>query len=223
MKHHPFVSAIEAAFHGSLNDEIAIGMKAYLRNQFECLGIKKPVRVDLLKPYTAAFKSFSKEEWPKIILEIWQLPFREFQYAAMELCRTKSKAFSPEHLPLFEKLVTTRSWWDTVDFVASNLMGELFRKHPELIKEAIHRWMSTENFWLHRTAIIFQLKYGVKTNEKLLFQLCAHYAEEREFFIRKAIGWALRQYSKSNPKAVRSFIENHKLSPLSLKEASKYI
>ncbi len=209
--------------HRHLDDETAIGMKAYLRDQFECLGVKKPLRAIIIKAFVQEFRSFSDSEWPLIVEQLWQLRFREFQYMAMEFCRMKSKSFQPEHLPLFERMITDKSWWDTVDFVASNLIGELFRRHPEWISPAIEKWTTTDNFWLHRTCIIFQLKYGKRTDSTLLFDLCRRYAGEKEFFMRKAIGWALRQYSKSNPGAVRDFIRKQKLSPLSLKEASKYI
>lgn len=223
MKTHPLVKAIEKEFVNHLDDENAIGMKAYMRDQFDFLGLKKPLRAELLKPVFDSFKAVNSDEWPLIVQQVWNLKFREFQYVAMELCRKKSKDFQAGHLPLLEKMILEKSWWDTVDFVASNLVGDLFKRHPELIDKTISKWLKTENFWLHRTAIIFQLKYGKHTDQQLLFSLCSRYAEEKEFFIRKAIGWALRQYSKSNPGSVRDYIKKQKLSPLSVKEASKYI
>jgi 3-methyladenine DNA glycosylase AlkD len=223
MKKHPFVQSVEEEMHRFSDEETAIGMKAYMRDQFEFLGVKKPFREIVLKKFTSEFRSIPDKEWMLIVQQMWKLPYREFQYMAMEFCKVKSKNFQPEHLPVFEHMVTDKSWWDTVDFLASNLIGELFRRYPELIAPTIKKWTATDNFWLHRTAIIFQLKYGKNTDEKLLFQLCSRYAKEKEFFIRKAIGWALRQYSKSNPAAVKSFLEKQQLSPLSVKEASKYI
>ncbi|MBL7923418.1 MAG: DNA alkylation repair protein, partial [Bacteroidia bacterium] len=162
-------------------------------------------------------------EWPQVAKQIWDLPRREYQYAAMELCAKKLKSYLPGHLELFEYMIQDRSWWDTVDFIAGTLVGGLFRMHPQLIGPAVMRWTAGPDFWFHRCSILFQLKYGKKTDAPLLFRLCRDFAGEKEFFIRKAIGWALRQYSKSEPAAVRDFIGRQKLSPLSRKEASKYI
>ncbi len=223
MKTHPFVKSVDNAMNSLSDEETALMMKAYMRDQFEFLGVKKPFRADVLKSFSTEFKSLPETEWPLIVQQLWKLPYREFQYMAMDFSRMKSKHFQPEHLPLFEHMITDKSWWDTVDFVAVNLIGELLRRNPELKKDTVKSWTSTNNFWLHRTALLFQLKYGKNTDEKLLFQLCTRYAKEKEFFIRKAIGWALRQYSKSNPDAVRLYTQQQPLSPLSLKEASKYI
>lgn len=223
MKLHPLSAKIIRTFESNLEDELAIGMKKYMRDKFDYLGIKSPTRAELLKPFFPEFKKLDEKEWMLVVEQLWNQKFREFQYAAMELCSKKTKAFEPDHLPFLEKMITEKSWWDTVDMVASNLIGEYFKKYPEKIPAAIARWTKTDNFWLHRTCIIFQLKYGSKTDQKLLFDLCSKYAGESEFFMRKAIGWALRQYSKFNPPAVSSFLKKQPLSPLSVREASKYL
>ncbi|MBK9402698.1 MAG: DNA alkylation repair protein [Bacteroidetes bacterium] len=132
MKTHPFVKSVDNAMNSLSDEETAIGMKAYMRDQFEFLGVKKPFREIVLKSFSTEFKSLPETEWPLIVQQIWKLPYREFQYMAMEFCRIKSKNFQPEHLPVFEHMVTDKSWWDTVDFLASNLIGELLRRNPEL-------------------------------------------------------------------------------------------
>lgn len=223
MKKHPFVIKTEKLFLNHADKETAAGMKAYMRDQFEFLGIKKTPRADLLKLILEEYKNFTAAEWPQIVRQLWQSGYREFQYISMELCRRRHKEFTAEHLTLFEHMITDKSWWDTVDFVAANLVGDLFRKDASLMRESIDRWIKSDNLWLHRSAIIFQLKYGKNTDARLLFDLCSRFAVEKDFFIRKAIGWALRQYSKSNPAAVRKYLEKQPLSSLSVKEASKYI
>lgn len=214
---------INGSFRTHRNEEIAIGMENYLRNQFECYGIKSPQRTELLRPYLISFKQLADDQWPEAVMSLWNFPQREMQYAAMECFYKRRKDYKPEHLGLIEQMIVTKSWWDTVDFIASNITGEFFKKYPELIHPTVERWTKSSNFWLHRVTIIFQLKYGVKTDKELLFKLCTLHSREKEFFIRKAIGWALRQFSKSNPADVRKYVKSHYLSPLSLKEASKYI
>lgn len=223
MKLHPFVTDCQRIFEAHLDDEKAIGMKAYMKDQFEYLGIKKPDRAELEKPLRKKFKELKADEWPIVIHQLWEMPFREYQYAALELLRLRAKELNASHVHLLEEMISQKSWWDTVDFIASNLVGVFLLQHEELRPGLVEKWTATGNFWFQRTCIIFQLKYGRKTDKKLLFELCTRYANEREFFLRKAIGWALRQYSKSDPQAVQNFIKRQPLSGLSLREASKYI
>ena len=223
MKNNPLTTKIIKTFNIHLDDELAIGMKAYMKGHFDYLGIKSPVRTEILKPFLPELKELETKEWMTVVDQLWNQKFREFHYAAMVFTHKKIKELQPEHLPFLEKMITEKSWWDSVDMVASNLIGAYFKMYPEKISGAVSRWTKTDNFWLHRTCIIFQLKYGDSTDQKLLFELCTKYAKEKEFFIRKAIGWALRQYSKFNPKAVEAFIQKQKLSPLSIREASKYL
>lgn len=223
MKNHTLTAKVIKKFNAHLDDELAIGMKAYMKGRFDYLGIKSPVRIEILKPFFPELRELETKDWMTVVDQLWDQKFREFQYAAMVFAHKKIKDLQPEHLPFLEKLITKKSWWDSVDMVASNLMGAYFKMYPEKIPSAITRWTKSDNFWLHRTCIIFQLKYGADTDHKLLFELCTKYAGEKEFFIRKAIGWALRQYSKSDPKAVKAFIQKQKLSPLSVKEGSKYL
>jgi 3-methyladenine DNA glycosylase AlkD len=127
-------------------------------------------------------------------------------------------------LEIFEYLIRTKSWWDTVDDIAANLVGPLLSDYPELIK-VMDSWIQDENIWIRRTALIFQLKWKKQTDTNRLFTYCGQVMHERDFFIRKAIGWALRQYSKTDPVAVKQFIQDNqfKLSPLSIKEGGKYV
>jgi 3-methyladenine DNA glycosylase AlkD len=218
-----FVKILRKEFSKHSDATVAPEMEAYMRNQFRFMGIKKPVREQLLRPYFSHFAKLDEQQWPEVISQLWDSPYRELQYAAMELCRKRKKDFLPEHLSLFRFMICKNSWWDTVDFIAANLVGDLLRQHPELTGNTVNQWSNSGNLWLQRTCILFQLKYGKATDRTLLFSLCTRFAGEQDFFIRKAIGWALRQYSKTEPVAVRTFVKKVPLSPLSLREASKYI
>ena len=144
-------------------------------------------------------------------------------YFALGLYDKRKKQLKQEEIPFLEYLITTKSWWDTVDYISPHLIGALFMKKPEVIEHSIQRWLDSDNLWLQRSAILFQLKYKDKTDTKLLFSIIEACANSKEFFIRKAIGWALREYSKTNPEAVLTFVQTHSLSPLSEREALRII
>ena len=126
-------------------------------------------------------------------------------------------------MDLCEQLIIQKSGWDTVDHLAINVAGPLCRNHPALIKTHIHEWRHAADSWLRRSAILFQLKYKNKTDADLLFDIIRDQAEDDEFFIRKAIGWALREYAKTEPDRVRAFVDDTSLKPLSRREALKHI
>jgi 3-methyladenine DNA glycosylase AlkD len=125
-------------------------------------------------------------------------------------------------LELLQELITSKSWWDTVDPLASSFVGTLASRYPELIPQ-IDQWAADANMWLRRTAILFQLKFKENTDEERLYTNIQFNAERKEFFIQKAMGWALREYSKTNPESVRVFIERNSLPKLTIREGSKYI
>jgi len=126
-------------------------------------------------------------------------------------------------MPLLEKLITSKSWWDTVDTIAPHPVGKVAKETPSIVDDIIEGWSQSDNLWLCRSAILFQLRYKEETDETALYRYILANAESTEFFIQKAIGWALREYSKTNPSSVRKFIESHTLSKLSIREGSKYI
>lgn len=204
------------------NNKNAILMRKYLRDQFEFLGIRSPIRKILQKKF---LKELDKEEpinkvW---VLQLWNYEYREFQYLAIDYLIKKKKTLLETDMELIELLITTKPWWDTVDIMASHLVGELCKKYPSLIKIYILKWAIHENMWLRRTAIIYQLKYKDATDTKILEYTIDENKKDNDFFIRKAIGWALREYSKSNSVWVEEFIHNNELSVLSVKEGSKYL
>jgi len=200
-------------------------MKNYMRDQFEYLGIKSPLRsklkTELLKD--KHLSSRSAEALVPLITELWNLEYREYQYLAMELLDRKIKNASSGILEHLEFLIVTKSWWDTVDFIASHLVGVYFRNHPDLVIKTITKWMMSGNIWLQRTVILFQLKYRKNLDEKILFDAILKLNGSKEFFIQKAIGWSLREYGKTNPEAVVAFVTQTHLAPLSKREAIRRI
>src|SRR5699024_1198023 len=145
------------------------------------------------------------------------------QSIALELLNQETKRFKQKDIELLEYLVTNKSWWDTVDWVASKHIGHYFQLYPENKKVITNKWIGSDNIWLQRTALLFQLKYKTLTDEELLYNHINQCLESDEFFIKKAIGWALREYSKTNPKSVLMYVDRTTLSKLSKTEALKAI
>lgn len=211
------------AFQKNANPYQAQRMKAYMRNLFEFYGLQKDKRSELASPFLKELIESSEENRDEIVKFLWNQPQRECQYVAMEYISKVHKKWTPATLSLFEYMIEEKSWWDTVDFVASSLVGKLLQLYPQLIIPSIEKWDNENLFWFHRTTLIFQLKYGAKTDQHLLFVQCEKYLHSKDFFMQKAVGWALRQYSKSNADAVRKFVDAHQLSTVSLREAKKYL
>ncbi|MBY0123384.1 DNA alkylation repair protein [Bacillus sp. S/N-304-OC-R1] len=210
-------------FEQNRDPEKAIPMENYMKNHFPFLGIKSPERKVLVRQFFEESGILKQDFQPDFILALWDMEEREYQYAAMDYIDKVSKKLGKNHLALMEHLVVTKSWWDTVDFLAAKPVGIIAAKHPEVITETIESWAYGDHLWLRRTAILFQLKYKERTDEKLLYRYIEQNKDSKEFFIRKAIGWVLREYSKTSPDSVRSFIQSTSLPSLSVREGSKYI
>jgi 3-methyladenine DNA glycosylase AlkD len=198
-------------------------MQNYMKNQFAFLGIRTPLRNELQKQFfqeTGLLKEPFKHE---LILGLWDKSEREYQYAALAYIEKSLKKLQKHDFVLMEKLITMKSWWDTVDVLAPKPVGRIAQDFPEVIADRIEEWTSHEDMWLRRAAILFQLKYKEKTDESLLYKIILKNSDSKEFFIQKAIGWALREYSKTNPGSVKAFITENKLAALSVREGSKYI
>jgi 3-methyladenine DNA glycosylase AlkD len=207
--------------HSSAADGTA--MEAYMRNQFPFLGIRNPQRVALTKQFWKEHGFPKGAEGVKVAQELWQLPEREFAYTALLLLIQLRKEAERERIEVLERMVATKSWWDSVDTIADHLIGFHLQKYPDLIPSYVEKWLASGNMWLQRTAILFQLKYKQRTDVPLLFSSIRRVADSKEFFIRKAIGWALREYSKTDAAAVQAFVAETELSTLSVREALKVI
>lgn len=219
---HPYIKPLEKLFKTNANPDIAPGMSKYMRNLFPFLGIMTPLRKDLIKEFYAEHGLPEIKDLKRIIKDLWTLPQREFQYAALGIAGRTHKEWKEDLIPLFEYLIKTKSWWDTIDGIAPSLAGKYFLKFG-VDEEVTDRWIESTNFWFQRSAIIFQLKYKELTDEKLLYRYIKRRAGEDEFFVRKAIGWALREHARRNPESVRKFVNEVNLKPLSVKEALKHI
>jgi 3-methyladenine DNA glycosylase AlkD len=218
-----YLQPLQNAFEANANPAEAGPMKKYMREQFEYLGIKTPQRKALLKAFFAAYGLPPVDQLEALVLELWALPYREYQYTALGFLDRRKRYVTADSLPLLEKLITTKSWWDTVDGLAANQVGQVLARFPEMRDETIGRWRARENFWLRRTTLLFQLRYKDQTDEALLFALIRENLADKEFFIQKAIGWSLREYSKSNPTAVQQFVAKTELSGLANREALKWM
>lgn len=217
------IALLTRMFEENRNEENAEPMKKYMKDHFPFLGIKKPQRSELEKQFfqeTGLLKAdFNKE----FLRELWEKEEREYQYTGLVYMEKSLKKLEKADLPFMEELIMTKSWWDTVDAIAPKPVGTIAEKYPEVIAETIDRWAIDDNLWLRRAAILFQLKYKGQTIEELLYRYIKQNADRKEFFIQKAIGWALREYSKTNSTSVKKFIEETQLAPLSVREGSKYL
>jgi 3-methyladenine DNA glycosylase AlkD len=220
---HPYFEALHDLFEEHADSENAFQMKKYMKERFEYWGIKSPLRRELIRDFLKANGKPEAEELPEIVKALWQMPQREFHYFAQELAEKFVKNAGKDFLELIEYLITTKSWWDTVDFIATHLAAKFFRQYPEMIYEVSARWMNSGNMWLQRSALLFQLKYKTNTDTELLFSYIRQLSGSKEFFIRKAIGWTLREYSKTDAQAVLQFLDETELSPFSQREALKWL
>jgi 3-methyladenine DNA glycosylase AlkD len=202
----------------------AVGARAYMRDQFPFLGITNPRLTELNRAVLAGLDAPSEADLVAVSLACWAKPEREYQYFACTYLRRHIRVGTPSLLTHVRELITTKSWWDTVDTLASNTVGPLVARYSEL-GDTMDAWVADENMWVARTAILYQLKYQDRTDAERLFRYCTARAGHKDFFIRKAIGWALRQYAYTDPDAVRTYVEEHRsiLAPLSVREASKHL
>lgn len=197
-------------------------MAMYMRDQFDFLGVATPDRRGVSKSAIRLAKNASASELIEFAQLCWLQPEREFQYIGADALRAGAKHLAPSDLPAVRVLIETRPWWDTIDSLAPWTVGVMVKGHPELVAD-MDEWIADDNIWVARSAILHQLSYKEDTDAERLFRYIASRASDKEFFIRKASGWALRQYSRFDGAAVRSFIEAHddELSGLTKREGLK--
>jgi 3-methyladenine DNA glycosylase AlkD len=219
------ISECRALFEGAQDPERALGMAHYMRDKFAYFGVSTPVRRQLVRPLLLqASRQLDPEGLTQVARGCWAAPEREMQYFACDLLARCRRRWTAETLELCQELACAKSWWDTVDYLASRVVGPLVERFPELQQDMDH-WAADQNFWLRRVAILHQLHYRDKTDEQRLFKYCLFSSGQSEFFVRKAIGWALREYAKSAPERVLEFLEENRerFSPLSMREAMKHL
>jgi 3-methyladenine DNA glycosylase AlkD len=187
-------------------------------------GFSMPTQRALGRAVLAGLPKPTEDDLHTVALACWQLDEREYQYFVCDYLRTHRAVPGPAFLSTARTLITTKSWWDTVDPLATRFVGELVRRHPKLSKQ-LDAWSTDKNMWLVRTAILHQMHYRDATNTERLFGYCTRQAGHPDFFVRKAIGWALREYAYTDADAVRKYVAKNRavLSPLSVREASKHL
>lgn len=217
-----FTDILEKELRAQASPAQAVPMQQYMKGRFPFLGIKNEARKKILKPIWDVAKKEVNADFREITKELFGKPEREFQYCAMEIFgpNLKKQAIK-EDISLIRELILAKSWWDSVDFFARHALGVYLQKFPSEIPNVIKDFSTDENLWLNRSALLFQLGYREKTDANLLFSLCLMHRESNEFFIQKAIGWALREYAKTNASAVVEFVGTSNLKPLSKREALK--
>jgi len=217
-----FLTELTQAFREKASADNAGPMEAYMKHHFPFYGIKAPLRKSITKQIWSLHKAEVTNNAREIGLTLLHQKQREYQYVAMEILEKELRGkFEKSDIKLIEVTITTNSWWDTVDFLAKYLLGNYLTQFPEETETVISRFSDSENMWLNRSAILFQLGYKSKTDVALLFALCEKHSNSSEFFIQKAIGWALREYAKTDPKTVMQFVSQTTLKPLSSREALK--
>ena len=218
-----YIEKISSAFDDIADLEYAKKQKEYMRNKFNFFGIKANPRRKATREFMQKDNRPDYENLDVIIKKLWEMKEREYQYFATELLERYKKKFTNEIINLLEYIITNKSWWDTVDRIAKKLVGKYFELFPNKRNRYLQKWVKSNNIWLQRTALLFQLGYKEKTDVDLLFHLINKLKDIDEFFIQKAIGWSLREYSRIEPKVVKEFIQNNNLPSLSRREGMKVI
>lgn len=216
----PFIEELKSILVQASNPKDAKPMSAYMKYKFQFLGIKSPKRQTLLKTLIKSHKEELQDDITAITALLYQEDAREFHYCAIELyARFKKRHYQLADIKTIRMLLTAHAHWDSVDFIAKHIYGQYLLEQPEQINPTIQEFANSQNMWLNRSTILFQLGYKDLTDKYLLFAMCEQFKDSKEFFIQKAIGWALREYGKSNPKDVLEFVNSTDLKPLSKREA----
>ncbi|MGI9017095.1 MAG: DNA alkylation repair protein [Euzebya sp.] len=202
----------------------AVDMSSYMRDQFPFHGIKAAHRRALDREVTGRGPSRPTHHYlVKVVKDCWSRPEREYQYFAVDYLRKHYRRLDAPFLEIGRELVVSKSWWDTVDMLAGGVIGPWVRAQGQV--EVMDQWVLADNLWVVRTALLFQLAAKEDTDAERLFTYCLQRSGDTDFFIRKAIGWALRQYAQTDPVSVRRFVATNEevLSPLSRREAMKHL
>ena len=200
-------------------------MAAYMKTAMPFYGVQKPGRAEIIRNIAAEMVPSNTAEYRSGIEALWELAHREEKYLAIAYARRFRRFTARSHLDLYERMIVEGAWWDFVDDVAANLVGALLLEDRTSMRPVMEAWIDDADMWRRRTAILSQLRHKEHTDAEMLFDFCRRQAHETEFFIRKAIGWALREYSKTDAAAVARFLsgEGEKLSGLSRREAARHL
>ena len=207
------------------NPEKAVGMQAYMKTDMPFYGVQKPARTEVLRQLKKEFAPSDHGEYLEIVSSLWDLPHREEKYLSQGVATAFPRYVIPASLPMYHRFIVEGAWWDFVDETATHMIRELVLGHPQEMWPVVDEWNDAADMWLRRTSIICQVGARERTDTERLFRYCTARLGEKEFFIRKAIGWALRDYARTDPVAVASYVSEHgeEMSGLSRREATKHI
>jgi 3-methyladenine DNA glycosylase AlkD len=218
-----YVASLRRMLENNADKENAYFMQKYMKNIFPFFGIRSPERKHIFRQFIKNEGYPSIQDLDLVIKSFYNQPERELHYFAMELADKYSKRLNERGIELFQYLIVNNSWWDTVDYISVRSLSEYFKVNPGIISQVTNEWMETGNLWLQRSCILFQLKYKRNTDLELLYKYIMKLRDSNEFFIQKAIGWILREYSKINPAEVIRFVSIASLKPLSRREALRIL
>ncbi|MFJ4754528.1 DNA alkylation repair protein [Streptomyces sp. NPDC088763] len=215
---------LTTTYAAAADPERAAAMRAYMKDVAPFLGIPTPERRVLSRSVVRGTPRPDERDCTAVALRCWRLPEREYQYFAVDYLRRHVTRLSSGFLPVARQLVSTVPWWDTVDALAAHVVGGLLAADPALAED-MDAWIEDDDLWVARTALLHQLRYKERTDTERLFAYCLRQSGHPDFFVRKAIGWCLREYAKTDPEAVRDFLarEGERFAPLSVREALKNI
>jgi 3-methyladenine DNA glycosylase AlkD len=219
------VDFVQEDLRSHADPERAPAMAAYMKTTMPFLGVAAKDIRNAAKVAARTYPAVDQSDYEASVLALWKLEHREEKHVAVAYAREFRAFLHPESLGLYEQLVRDGAWWDFVDEVAIHLVGATLLRYPEELWPVMDDWIDDSNMWVRRTAILCQNRHRAKTDETRLFRYCLARAGEKEFFIRKAIGWALREYAYTAPDMVRGFIDAHRgeFSNLSIREGGKHL
>jgi 3-methyladenine DNA glycosylase AlkD len=222
------IQGVRAALKAICDPSRAAKMQEYMKSSMPYHGVPGPLLKQYIRQLAADIQFETPKQWQDTVLHLWRgAKFREERYVAIGLCELKrvDPFQTPEALPMYEEMIVTGAWWDYVDVIASHCVGKLLRGFPKEIGREMRTWSRSEDMWKRRTSILSQLGFKQNTDLRLLYTCIEPSLDSKEFFLRKAIGWALRQYAWTDPAEVRRYVRENeaRLSPLSKREALKNI
>ena len=218
------VAELRSLFLVHSNPEKAIEMENYMKNNFPFMGLQAPIRRTIQKQWINSNKSLSIDQKWELIFELWRQPEREFQLTAVDwLIQWNKKDWVLDDHKNLEHLIVTKSWWDTVDLIASNCVANFIALFYKTDHSLLYSWGKSNNIWLQRTCLLFQLKYKSNVNIPLLTEFISDFHSNKDFFIQKAIGWSLRELSKIYPNQTKEIIAKYAIEGLAKREALKWI
>lgn len=232
MAHSDCPGAVAASIRRGLRvaavAEHAEPMRAYMKSEMPFLGVKAPARRDVVRDAVRAHGDASPQCFVQAAMGLWRnAGHREERYAAVDLLQRRAvlRSLDADDLPFAEEMIRTGAWWDHVDAVAAHVVGELLKRRPESMRPVLDAWSRDDDIWIRRSAILAQLRFGPDTDETALERWIEPSLGRSEFFLAKAIGWALREVSKHDAEWVREYLARtrERLAPLSVREASKYV